>query len=131
MKITHMKIAIIPLMALSTSSFANEVDDLIDEIIDAEMISTYCILTNENLVTKRALISSAVISNYLQESKDWGWGQTPDRYISRAVIVWAANDKSGTPLSTERCKKILSYGIHMMADSIDNQVIKLKRKGQI
>ncbi|MCH4565111.1 hypothetical protein MKP05_18600 [Halomonas sp. EGI 63088] len=107
---------------------AGEVDDLIDDIVDAELTTSYCMLTNKDLINDEALHSSAVFSKYLQESKDWRWGQDPNRYVSRAAVIWASDSQSSMPLS-ERCENILNYGIHMQARSIEEKVRELKRNG--
>lgn len=107
---------------------AGEDDDLIDDIVDAELTASYCMLTNKDLVDNEVLQSSAVFGKYLQESKDWRWGQGPNRYVSRAAVVWASDSQSSMPLS-ERCENILNYGIHMQARSIEEKVRELKRNG--
>ena len=109
---------------------ADEVDDLINDIIDAELTVNYCMLIDRDLINDKVLQSSAVFSKYLHESKGWRWGQEPSRYVNRAAVIWASDSQSSMPLA-ERCKNILNYGIHMQARSIEDKVRELKRNGTL
>lgn len=121
---------IVGVMLFASSVQAAEVDDLVNDIIDAHLSARYCMLTNKDLVSEEVLQSSSTLYQYLQESVRWGWGQTPDRYVGRAATFWAANTQTDMSLA-ERCNNILRYGIHSQAKSIENKVNELKKKGSI